>query len=235
LTALYDTIYAMSQRKVGFAHGEFYHIYNRGNSKQVIFKNITDHRRFQQMLYAMNSREGVTFRFIEKEKMYTYDRGEQLVYIGAYCLMPNHFHILLTPAVEQGVQTFMQKLSTGYSMYFNKRYERSGGLFEGRFKSQHVGSDEYLKYLFAYIHLNPLKLIDSKWKEQGLKNTAGAEKYLTEYRFSSFSDFLKQREECSILHIESFPEYFPNRESFLEEINEWMNFRAFAEPVKDRP
>ncbi len=92
----------MSERKVSFAHGEFYHLYNRGNSKQVIFKDGGDYQRFQQMLFAMNAVEGVTFRLIEREKMYKYDRGDLLVAIGAYCLMPNHFHILLTPFPIQG-------------------------------------------------------------------------------------------------------------------------------------
>ena len=61
----------------------------------------------------------------------------------------------------------MGKLGTGYSMYFNRKYKRTGALFVGAFKSQHANSDEYLKYLYAYIHLNPVKLIDSTWKEEG--------------------------------------------------------------------
>ncbi len=216
----------MSQRKVSLAEGEFFHIYNRGNSKQVIFKDAADYSRFQQMLYAMNAQEKVSLRLIEKDVMYRYDRGQQLVYIGAYCLMPNHFHILLTPAVEKGIQTFMQKISTGYSMYFNKRYERTGSLFEGRFKSLHVDSDEYLKYLFSYIHLNPLKLIEPLWKEKGLENIVDGKKYLDDYFFSSYSDFSgKSREESAILNKDRTPEYFPNEHMFIKEINEWMNFR----------
>ncbi len=216
----------MSQRKVDFAHNEFYHIYNRGNSKQTIFKNSGDYQRFQQMLFAMNAVEAVTFRFIQKEKMYSYDRGESLVAIGAYCLMPNHFHILLTPAIESGVQKFMLKLSTGYSMYFNKKYERTGSLFEGRFKSQYVNSDEYLKYLFSYIHLNPLKIIEPEWKNVGLHNIPKGKMFLEKYRFSSYVDFLKEeRMESKILNIEKFPEYFPKKDIFLKEVQEWMNYQ----------
>lgn len=219
----------MSQRKVGFAQDEFYHVYNRGNSKQIIFKDDGDRHRFQQLLFVMNAVDGVTFRLIEKEKMYRYDRGEQLVAIGSYCLMPNHFHILLTPTTEGGVQTFMQKLLTGYSMYFNKKYERRGTLFEGRFKSQHAISDEYLKYLFSYIHLNPLKLIQSDWKEKGLENILGGEKYLNEYRFSSYLDYKEgNRLESKILNVEKFPEYFPTTEMFVKEIQDWMKFQDFV-------
>ncbi len=74
--------------------------------------------------------------------------------------MPNHFHILFKQEKEQGITTFMQKLSTAYVMYYNKKYKRSGGLFEGKFKSKYAGEDRYLKYLFSYIHLNPLKILD---------------------------------------------------------------------------
>lgn len=218
----------MSERKVSLALGEFYHVYNRGNSKQIIFRDSGDYMRFQQMLYAMNAVESVTFRLIESEKMYVYDRGGLLVYIGAYCLMPNHFHVLLTPAVENGVQLFMQKLLTGYSMYFNKKHERAGGLFEGRFKSEHVDSDEYLKYLFSYIHLNPLKLIDSDWKEKGLQNVEGAERYLDTYRFSSYQEYMeKKRREASILNRMHFPEFFPTKDSVVAEVQEWLTYQSF--------
>ena len=218
----------MSERKVSLALGEFYHVYNRGNSKQIIFRDSGDYTRFQQMLYAMNAVESVTFRLIESEKMYMYDRGGLLVYIGAYCLMPNHFHILLTPAVENGVQLFMQKLSTGYSMYFNKKYERTGSLFEGRFKSEHVDSDEYLKYLFSYIHLNPLKLIDPDWREKGLQSIEGAERYLDTYRFSSYQEYIeKKRREASLLNRIHFPEFFQTKELFAKEVQEWLTYQPY--------
>ena len=84
--------------------------------------------------------------------------------------MPNHFHILVKEKIENGISKFMGKLTTGYSMYFNKRYDRTGSLFQGVFKSVHADSDEYLKYLFAYIHLNPIKLINPEWKENGIKD-----------------------------------------------------------------
>jgi len=70
--------------------------------------------------------------------------------------MPNHYHILASAKADGGLTKFMQKLATGYSMYFNKKYDRTGTLFEGRFKAKHADSDEYLKYLFSYIHLNPV-------------------------------------------------------------------------------
>jgi REP element-mobilizing transposase RayT len=224
----------MSQRKVTFAIGEFYHIYNRGNSKQVIFRDDHDYKRFQQLLYVMNSDQSVTFRLIEKDTMFVYDRGQKQVGIGAYCLMPNHFHLLLTPTAENGIQFFMQKLSTAYSMYFNKKYERTGGLFEGRFKSEHADSDEYLKYLFSYIHLNPVKLIQNDWKERGIVDPTAAINYLQGYAYSSFLDSDQvSRKEGSILDKDIFPVYFETVDSFRTEIFEWITFtRPDLEPVQ---
>src|SRR3989344_3214113 len=148
----------MSLRKVPFAPGEYYHIYNRGNSKQTIFHDKADYDRFLKLLFLSNGEENFKVQFIGKN-IYEFNRGKELVHVGAYCLMPNHFHLLLTQAQDGGISKFIQKLSTGYSMYYNKKYERSGTLFEGKFKSQHAGEDNYMKYLFSYIHLNPIKLI----------------------------------------------------------------------------
>ncbi len=159
------------------------------------------------------------------ESPYDFDRGEQLVALGAYCLMPNHFHILVTPLIEGGVSQFMQKLSTAYVMYFNKKYSRTGGLFEGKFKSEYASSDRYLKYLFSYIHLNPLKMIDKQWKEKGIKNKETALCYLKKYKYSSYLDFKGiRRIQNKILQVGPFPEYFPNKASFEAEILDWISY-----------
>ena len=162
------------QRKDAFVQEEFYHIYNRGTDKRKIFLDTADHHRFIELLYLCNTKYSVNVRDIRKvhNNIFEFDRGKPLVSIGAYCLMPNHFHLLLTTDAESGISFFINKVCTAYSMYFNKRYDRSGALFQGRFKSQHADSDEYLKYLYAYIHLNPVKLIDPKWKEEGSKDAA---------------------------------------------------------------
>src|SRR3989344_1364619 len=104
----------MSIRKINFVQGEYYHIYNRGNSKQKIFRNKEDYNRFIKLLYLANSSESYAISHLEKN-IYKFDRVSCLVAIGAYCLMPNHFHILITELVDGGISKFMQKLSTGYS------------------------------------------------------------------------------------------------------------------------
>src|SRR3989339_783003 len=149
------------ERKEKFIQDEFYHIFNRGVEKRTIFQNTSDYKRFMALLYLANSNQTVEFRNNSYgnsfNEIFKQDRGEQLVAIGAYCLMPNHFHLLLTPLVNGGISKFMLKLQTGYSMYFNKKNERVGALFQGVFKSQYINEDKYLRYIYAYIHLNPAK------------------------------------------------------------------------------
>jgi putative transposase len=178
----------MPIRKVPFATEEFYHVYNRGNSRKTIYQTASDYNRFISLLYLANGSSAIDLREIKEDELFEFARGEQLVAIGAYCLMPNHFHILLTPLVEDGVVIFMRKLATGYSMYFNKKHHRTGSLFEGRFQSEHVDSDNYLKYLFSYIHLNPVKLLQPDWQQQGIVNLQDTFTYLDTYRYSSYID-----------------------------------------------
>jgi len=217
----------MSIREANLVDGEYYHIYNRGNSKQKIFHDNEDYSRFVSLLYACNSTNSFRiFTLAKNESPYDFERGKKIVSIGAYCLMPNHFHILITPTEEKGVSKFMQKLGTAYSMYYNKKYKRTGGLFEGKFKSQHLGNDRYLKYLFSYIHLNPIKLIQKNWKEIGIKNKKEALEYLQNYKYSSYLDYLDiKRIQNKILNTENFPEYFPNNKSFQKEIFEWLSYK----------
>ena len=83
----------MSMRKVSFVPEEFYHLYNRGNSRQAIFLNDVDYARFSALLYLANGTNSFEFRELASDALFDFNRGEQLVAIGAYCLMPNHFHI----------------------------------------------------------------------------------------------------------------------------------------------
>lgn len=216
----------MSIRKVSFAAGEYYHIYNRGNSKQKIFHDKKDYTHFMGLLYVCNQKENFKIDNLQKgQDLFSIDKQSKLVGIGAFCLMPNHFHILITQPEDGNISKFMQKLSTAYVMYYNKKYKHSGGLFEGKFKSQYLNTDKYLKYLFSYIHLNPVKLIDKDWKEKGIKNKNIALKYLKNYEYSSFVDYLgSDRVQNKILKIDVFPKYFPTQKSFTREIFEWLSF-----------
>lgn len=192
-----------------------------------------DYERFVALLYGCNGTEHTQIANLYKAKSYQgrtlinrvkeIDRGEPLVDIGAYCLMPNHFHLLVREVSENGVSRFMQKLMTAYTMYFNKKYDRTGALFQGKFKAQHATNDEYLKYLLAYIHLNPVKLIDPAWKEAGSKNAKRSGIYLENYAYSSYSDYCgTERAESAILNKNSLPQYYSAPLSFKTETTEWL-------------
>jgi putative transposase len=212
----------MSIRKVNFVSGEYYHIYNRGNSKQKIFKDKEDYEYFIKLLFISNGKEKFKFHFLEGN-VYDAKRGNQLVGIGSYVLMPNHFHILITELEDSGISKFLHKVSSGYSHYYNKKYERTGSLFEGKFKSEYAYNDRYLKYLFSYIHLNPIKLIQPKWKEEGITNKQKVLDFLLDYKYSSYKDYLDiQRQENLIINKKVFPDYFPSKSLFLKEIFDWI-------------
>jgi putative transposase len=173
-------------------------------------------------LFLANGTRSFALREIEKNGVFNFNREENLVDIGAYCLMPNHFHILLTPRAVSGAQIFLQKLSTGYSMYFNKKYNRTGSLFEGKFKSKIADSDEYLKYLFSYIHLNPIALIDPTWKESDVSKISFHKNFLEGYSYSSYKDFTSTRLESVIINPAAFPEYFSTVKEFDGVLTEWL-------------
>ena len=111
-------------------------------------------------------------------------------------------------------------------MYFNKKYQRSGKLFEGPFKAKHVDEDSYLQYLYAYIHLNPVKTIDpTNWEKKIIANPEQAYGFLCRYPHSSFVDYQGgQRQERVILNPTAFPEYFVDKREFSEYINDWINY-----------
>lgn len=213
----------MPLRKVSFVSGEYYHLYNRGNSKQKIFHDTQDYERFLKLLFLSNSDKNFKIHLLKERNVYKIERGKSLVAIGAYCLMPNHFHILITQPENGNISKFMQKVSTGYVMYYNQKYKRTGTLFEGKFKAEHANEDRYLKYLFSYIHLNPVKIIDPTWKEVGIKNNLDAINFLNQYEYSSLKEYQnKNRVQNAILSKESFPDYFKDKGLHQKEIIEWL-------------
>ena len=224
------------QRSVQFSLEEFYHAYNRGTDKRKIFLDDKDYKRFVRLLFISNSTK--KFQLSDywnksDEEFFGMDFSETLVDIGAYCLMQNHFHLLLREKTENGISIFMKKLLTSYSMYFNKKYHRTGSLFEGAFKSEHVDEDRYLQYLFAYIHLNPIGIIDSGWKYKEIEEISFAKKFLDMYEFSSLYEFRKiKRPESVILNQKVFPEYFETISKFDDMLNEFI-FWAEENRLKD--
>lgn len=222
-------------RPFSFSLGGFYHIYNRGVEKRTIFIDDRDYGRFIVLLYLCNGMDPVVIGRLLSEAKFFGDiammkRGAPLVDIGAYCLMPNHFHLLLHERKEGGISALMQKLSTAYTMYFNAKYRRSGALFGGRFKARFINKEAYLEYLFAYIHLNPIKLIDSTWKDDGIQDIERARNYLDTYRYSSYADLLgRERAEKVILNRDPFSEYFEKPADFSRFVDDWLTYKEHDE------
>lgn len=213
----------MAYRNTPFAESEYYHVYNRGVEKRIIFLDEEDYRHFLYLMYLCNSERSITLRDVGM----AFERGKHIVAIGAYCLMPNHFHILIKQVDEGGISNFMKKLLTAYSMYFNRKYKRTGHLFEGVFKSRHVSSDQYLKYLYAYIHLNPAKKIDKNWKEKRTRSKKELLAYVVNSPHSSLAEYLvspKRIFSKNILAPAEFPSYFSRPRDHLEELFDWLNF-----------
>lgn len=132
-----------------FAPDQFYHVYNRGVEKRIIFLDDQDYVVFL----------GLIKKYLSGEKT-QYNRHAFLVLgdfvdLIAYCLMPNHFHLLLYQKDEDSITRLMRRVTTGYAMYFNNKYNRVGSLFQSRYKASHINADAYLHHISRYIHLNP--------------------------------------------------------------------------------
>ena len=220
------------------AVGEWYHCYNRGVERRRVFESVKDYERFLLLMYVGNGSNPIHVSNLKERNLYSIlsslslDRGDPLVEIGAYSLMPNHFHFLLKEIRDGGIASFMQKVFTGYTMYFNKKNERTGALFSGVFKSKHVADDCYLKWLLAYIHLNPVELIEPKWKG-GEGNLKEINKYLSNYGYSSLLDFYNsERPEKKLLGESIFELYeeAPALKDMLKEAQEYHQAFIKAKP-----
>lgn len=145
----------------------YYHVYNRGVEKRTIFQDEQDYKVFLRYLKEaleppQNPKiravsftlKGESFKGIPKQSKNFYKSIELI----AFCLMPNHFHLLLKQLDTRSIEIFTRSLMTRFAMYFNKRYRRVGSLFQGPYKAANVENDEYLLHLSRYIHRNPLSV-----------------------------------------------------------------------------
>lgn len=177
-------------------NNEIYHLILRGVGDTEIFREDNDYWRAIFSIYEFNTTSPIEIR-IQRAKRKKAKNGEQfsdnrklLVSILAFCFMPNHIHLLVCQKNENGITRFMRKFGAGYAAYFNKKYDRKGHLFQGRFRAGHVASDDLLKIISTYIHTNPVSLFDSKWKERGTKNIRAVIEKLKNYKWSSYPDYL---------------------------------------------
>lgn len=216
------------RKDVPFAVDETYHIFNRGAHKQNIFTCARDYERFLILLHLANDTKRLVLRDIYKKHrgqtsvIFTEEKPlRDLVRIRGYCLMPNHFHLILQEKAEQGITRFMKKVLTGYSMYFNTVYEHSGIVSQGSFKSRHVGEESYFRYIFSYVHLNPLELAFPDYKKDGTLDVDAARAFLRSYPYSSYYDYsVGKRPEGAVISQDGVPE-FVGSQNDLEELLRW--------------
>jgi putative transposase len=217
-------------RKDKLVEGEYYHIFNRGVDKRTIFEDEKDFRRFCVSMDLLNDeRDGLMVKWrdfkkcspraqlLEFKEQCLKDR-KSLVEIIAFCLNPNHYHMLLRQRGGKGIEKFMHRLGTSYTNYFNERYDRSGSLFQGRFKATHLSSNSLLFYLSAYVNCN-----------SEIHGIAKAKNY----RWCSYGDYLGvSNSRKDILSKDLLGEHFKNAgelEKFSDEHIQHFKQRKFDE------
>ncbi len=205
-------------KRIKFINNSFYHIFNRGVDKRIIYGDNRDRLYFLYELNNLNTSRTAQNLKRKLERGSTSFKKEEYVEIVAFALMPNHYHIILKQIADKGISKYMHKLGTGYTMYFNKKNKRSGSLFEGRFKAKAIPNDEYLVHLSRYIHLNPVSLKNPDWKDKGINDKNKLKKYLEKYRWSSYYNYVKSGDTKGTddIHTKYILEYFKNDKNKYE-------------------
>ena len=217
-----------TKRKVIFANDEIYHVFNRGVEKRPTF---TDKRELKRAIQTINYYRYANLPFKlskflslpESEKMKLLQNIEtvyaKLVEIICYCLMPNHFHLLLKQKQDNGVSKFIANFTNSYTKYFNSKHERIGPLFQGIFGAVHIESDEQLLHVSRYIYLNPISsfLI----KPEDLEN----------YPWSSYPEYLDITSE-HITAKEIILDFFPLKEKYKQFVLDQADYAQKLEQIK---
>lgn len=156
-----------------FQNNEYYHIYNRGVDKRQVFNDNYDYNRFLTSMKEFNRIKPVGSLYeLQYLGVQLPSDKQPLVEVFCYCLLPNHYHLILKQIEDNGIEKIMHKINTGYTNYFNKKNNRSGSLFQGRYKAKHIYSTYYLEYISAYVlgnsEIHELCEFD-KWQWSNLK------------------------------------------------------------------
>jgi len=216
--------------------GEIFHILNRGVDKRNIFLDDHDYFRFIHNLFEFNDPSPVfnlgyflnRNQSIDLRSRYV-KRRKLIVEILAFCLMPNHFHLLIRQKEDGGITKFMRKLGIGYAKYFNQKYQRIGALFQGRYKAVPVSRGSHFIHLPYYIHFNPLDLIMPEWRMGKIKNYKKAVKFLESYRWSSHLDYIGKKNFPSVTQREFLLKIFRGPENYRKEVKNWLKEMDLAE------
>lgn len=195
----------------------YWHVLNRGVDKRMIALDDKDRERFVHDLYEFNDVKNTNpnHRILKKRSD---SKRETLVSIHAWCLMPNHYHLLLSENVERGISLFLKKLNMGYAKYFNERYDRSGVLWQGKTKKIEIKRDAHFMYVPYYIHLNPLDMSMPQWRRGAVKDADAAIEKLRAYRWSSHRDYLGEENFQSVVVTNTLETTFGNYKMYEKSI-----------------
>ena len=207
---------------------ELFHVLNRGVEKRQIFLDDRDRTRFVTGLDLFNDCRSIDNlqRLIDSSSVRPRRSNRKpLVAIHGWCLMGNHYHILLSEIEEHGITKFLMKLNVGYAKYFNQRYKRSGTLFQGRSKKILIQTEAHFLYILHYVHLNPLDLRrdTASWREGKVINIKTALEYLDSYKWSSYLDHSGKPNFSELLTTSLFQEkprvYVNTLKSYLQTLS----------------
>ncbi len=208
----------MPYGRVAFANNHFYHVFNRGVEKRNIFLTDRDHERFLQTLYYYQfSGPKPKFSTYKRFKLQDFDKNSKIVDILCYCLIPNHFHLLLRQLRDGGIQEFIRKASNSYTKYFNTKNKRVGPLFQGNFKAVTIESEEQLVHVSRYIHLNPYvsKLVEN----------------LDFFKYSSYPDFIGLRNN-TLCNKDIILNFFKSRKDYKSFVSDQKSYALELEKIK---
>lgn len=194
---------------------DVYHVLNRGVDKRNIVSNDDDRMRFVRSLYIFNDKRNAP-NSVSQPRQWQLDKNREcLVHIHAWCLMNNHYHLLLSPVDDDinNISLFMKKLNMGYAKFFNEKYKRSGYLWQGKYKKILASNNSQFEYIPYYVHLNPLDYTYSKWRTGTIKKNEVTDvlKILVNHRWSSYLDYNNIKNFPSIIYTELFNDLFKNR------------------------
>ncbi len=201
-------------RNLTIAPGEYYHIFNRGMDKQNIFFDTRDWSRFLFLIIYFQS--AISFSNINRltkniqHSELNMDKDtiskvikQRYIELVSFCLMPNHFHLIIKEVEEGGIAKYMQRVLNAYTKYINTKYQKSGHLFQGPYKAVHVSDNRQLLYLSAYIHKNPREM--SEWRNKE-----------TTYPWSSYQDYIEKNRWEKLLVPDIIFDQFKNQNEYLE-------------------
>ncbi len=207
--------------------GDIVHILNRGVEKRKIFINNDDYFRFAYNLYDFNDKD-IALSYFDRRKLNRFikDKTKLIVDVLAWCLMPNHYHILVREKINGGASLFAKKLSSGYTQYFNQKNNREGVLFQGKSKMIRIKKDNHFWHIPYYILSNPIKLAQRDWKEKGIKDFKKINNFLENYKWSSYFDIIGKDNFPFVINKKLFFEFFgdnDNSKQFKKKFIKWLN------------